>query len=98
MRVFVAGMLCLHLFLFINLRGRIEQGYPDFTAFYTAATLLRHGLGHQLYNPKIQYEAQESFAGNISSRRGPLPYIHPPFEALIFLPLTLLPSSDIRPL
>lgn len=93
-RVFVSGMLCLHLFLFINLRGRIEQGYPDFTAFYTAATLLRHGLGHQLYNPKIQYEAQESFAGNISSRRGPLPYIHPPFEALIFLPLTLLPYTQ----
>lgn len=87
-------MLCLHLFLFISLKGRIEQGYPDFTAFYGSGMLLRHGLGHQLYNSKVQYEAQERFAGNVSSRRGPLPYIHPPFEALIFLPLTLLPYTQ----
>src|SRR5208282_5954771 len=61
------------------------------TVFYTAATILRNGHGHQLYDARTQYEAQKSFTGEISSRRGPLPYIHPPFEALIFLPLTLLP-------
>jgi len=84
-------MLCLHLLFFINLRQRIERGYPDFTVFYTAATVLRNGLGHQLYDEQVQYEVQKKFAGQISSRHGPLPYIHPPFEALVFLPLTLLP-------
>jgi Glycosyltransferase family 87 len=90
-RLFVAGMLCLHLLFFAELRGRIERGYSDFTVFYTAATVLREGRGHQLYDASVQYAAQESFAGHISSRQGPLPYIHPPFEALVFLPLTLLP-------
>ena len=90
-RFFLAGMLCLHLLFFVNLRQRIARGYPDFTVFYTAATVLRDGLGHQLYDEQVQYEVQKNFAGQISSRRGPLPYIHPPFEALIFLPLTLLP-------
>jgi hypothetical protein len=93
-RIFVVGMLCLHLLFFINLRNRIKQGYPDFTIFYTAATILRDGHGHQLYDRKVQYEVQESFTGRLPSRRGPLPYNHPPFEALIFLPLTLLPYRE----
>jgi hypothetical protein len=90
-RIFIAGMLCLHLLFFVNLRKRIERGYPDFTVFYTAGTVLRDGLGHQLYDERVQYEVQKNFAGQISSRHGPLPYIHPPFEALIFWPLSRLP-------
>lgn len=89
-RIFIAGMLSLHLLFFVNLRERIQRGYPDFTIFYTAATVLRAGLGHQLYNVQVQYEVQKNFTGQLSSRHGPLPYNHPPFEALIFLPLTLL--------
>lgn len=91
LRIFIAGMLCLHLLFFINFWGRIKRGYPDFTVFYTAATILRDGLGHQLYDEHVQYEVQEKSVGQIVSRRGPLPYIHPPFEALIFLPLGWLP-------
>jgi len=89
--IFVAGVLCLHLLFFIHLRQRIQQSSPDFTVFYTGAEVLRDGLGHQLYDAHTQYEVQKSFAVQIPSRRGPLPYIHPPFEALVFLPLTLLP-------
>ncbi len=90
MRLFIAGILCLHLFVFINLRERIQQGYPDFTVYYTAATMLRAGLGHQLYDARVQYEVQKKSVGAIASRHGALPYIHPPFEALIFLPLSYL--------
>ncbi len=91
LRIFIAGMLCLHLLFFVNLRERIKRGYPDFTVFYTAATMLRNGLGHQLYDVHVQYEVQKTSVGQIPSRQGPLPYIHPPFEALIFLPLSWLP-------
>lgn len=85
-------MLCLHLLFFFNLRERILRGYPDFTVFYTAGTILREGLRHQLYDPHLQYRVQQEFTGGlIESRRGPLPYIHPPLEAVVFLPLTLLP-------
>lgn len=93
-RLFVAGVLCLHAFFFITLRERVQQGYPDFTVFYTAATVLRHGLGYHLYDVHVQDEIQKGFAGQIPSRHSPLPYIHPPFEALVFLPLTLLPYDQ----
>ncbi len=94
LRIFIAGMLCLHLLFFINLRERIKRGYPDFTVFYTAATILREGFGHQLYDEHVQYEVQKSSVGQIPSRHGPLPYIHPPFEALIFVPLSWLPYAQ----
>jgi hypothetical protein len=91
-RIFVVGMLCLHALFFIDLRERILRGYPDFTVFYTAGTILREGMRRQLYDPHIQYQVQQVFTGGlIESRRGPLPYIHPPLEAVVFLPLTLLP-------
>jgi hypothetical protein len=94
LRIFIAGMLCLHLLFFASVRERIKRGYPDFTVFYTAATMLREGLGHQLYDARVQYEVQKPFTGQIPSRLGPLPYIHPPFEALIFLPLSWLPYPE----
>lgn len=88
MRLFIAGMLCLHALFFIDLWPRIKRGYPDFVVYYTAATILRNGLGHQLYVLHVQSEVQKRFTGELPSRPGPLPYIHPPAEALIFVPLT----------
>lgn len=89
-RGLVAGILCLHLFLFISVRQRIARAYPDFTILYTAGKLLREGAGGQLYGPQAQLRVQEKLA-EIPHRRGPLPYNHPPFEGLIFVPLALLP-------
>jgi Glycosyltransferase family 87 len=90
-RVFVAGMLWLNLLFLVRDIEGIKRGYPDFTIFYTAGTILRQGLGHQLYDRKVQYAVQESFTGHIPFRQGPLPYNHPPFEAPLFVPLALLP-------
>ena len=56
--------------------------------------MLREGRGPQLYHPNAQLAVQAEFARNSDIRRGPLPYIHPPFEALFFLPLTLLPYAQ----
>jgi Glycosyltransferase family 87 len=84
----------LHLLFLATLSERIKRGYPDFSAFYTAGMILRHGLGHQLYSEQLQFEMQKSFAGHLSSGQRPLPYIHPPFEALIFVPLTLFGYLD----
>jgi hypothetical protein len=92
--LFIAGMLWLNLLLFLGLRDGIKRGYPDFTIFYTAGTILRQGLGHQLYSRSVQYAVQESFTGHIPFRLGPLPYNHPPFEAPIFVPLSLLPYQQ----
>jgi hypothetical protein len=93
LRILVAGMLCLHLLFFVTLRQRIQRGYPDFTVFYTGAKIVREGLSRRMYDADVQNQVQKEFTGNINSRRGPLPYIHPPFEALLFLPLTWLPYA-----
>lgn len=90
MRLFIVGMLCMHALFFIDLWPRIKRGYPDFVVYYTAATILRNGLGHELYVLRVQSEVQKRFTGELLSRPGPLPYIHPPAEALIFVPLTRL--------
>jgi len=92
--VLIAAMLWLNLLFFLDFRKGMQRGYTDFTVYYTGATILREGRGHEIYNRQVQYEVQEGFTGHIPFRRGPLPYIHPPFEALFFVPLTLLPYSQ----
>jgi len=87
-------MVGMHAFFLWNVRGRIAKADPDFTAFYTAGTLLREGRGDQIYNSRAQEEAQQAFATDSDIRQGPLPYIHPPYEALLFLPLTFLPYRE----
>src|SRR4029077_5561614 len=67
-----------------NTRVQMRQGYGDFASFYTAGTLVRRGLGAELYNPAAQWKVQQEFAAEVKTRRGPLPYIRPPFEALLF--------------
>lgn len=89
-RFFVVGMLTINLLFFAETLQGIKRGYPDFTVFYTAGKIVGAGHADELYNPKVQYEVQQTFAGNIPFRHGPLPYIHPPFEGVIFVPLTWL--------
>ena len=85
--VLIVGMLCIHGVLFWRARFLVRQGYPDFTIFYTAGKILREGLSHNLYDGALQYKVQQSFASGVRIRKGPLPYNHPAFEALIFEPL-----------
>jgi hypothetical protein len=86
----LGGMLVLHGLLFWNEWHSARQGYFDFTVFYTAGTIVRLGLSHGLYDRTLQYQVQHSFASEVQIRKGPLPYIHPPFEALLFVPLSVL--------
>ena len=67
-----------------NTRVEIRRGYSDFASFYTAGTLVRRGRGAELYNHKTQWNVQQEFASEVKIRQGPLPYIRPPFEALLF--------------
>ena len=92
---FFAGVLLLAM-TFSNLVsagklvGFLRNGYQDFTIFYAAARMVRSGQSHVLYSLSDQYHAQQEFAPNVPIRRAALPYNHPPFEALLFLPFTLL--------
>lgn len=89
--LFLAAMAALDFELAWNSRELLREGYPDFTIFYSAARIVRQGLGHRLYDDATQYRSQQEFASGVSIRRGALPYNHPPFEALIFIPFSFLP-------
>jgi hypothetical protein len=87
------GVLCLLGFavlngwVFWNLRDSILEGYGDFASFYPAAQMVRQGESARLYDPGLQREMQQQFPLSVRERRGPLPYVRPPFEALLFIPL-----------
>jgi len=81
-------------FLLWNARDMIRQGYGGFSAFYTAGKMLVSGHGRSLYNLHAQWELQRQFAPQVKIRSGPLPYVRPPFEAMLFAPFTLFSYSN----
>jgi len=84
-------MVAVHLIAAWNTRELVAKGYPDFTIFYSAGKMIRGGLAGRLYEEQAQYRTQREFASGVGIRMGALPYNHPPFEALIFVPLTFVP-------
>ena len=58
----------------------------DFPDFYCAARLLAEGHGQELYDGEVQRECQARYAGRVGTL-----YIHPPFEALLYLAVGWLP-------
>ena len=89
--IFLCGMLLIHSVLLWQVRDVIGKGYPDFTTFYMAGKMVRSGLGHDLYDLRAEWRVQQEFAPWVSIRQAALPYMHAPFEALLFVPFTLLP-------
>ena len=93
---FRSGVLCLVGFAALNawmiwqVHDSILQGYGDFASFYTAGRIVQSGQSPRLYDPVLQWKVQQEFASTVKIRRGPLPYVRPPFEALLFLPLAYL--------
>ena len=56
----------------------------DFSEFYAAGQIVRQGLGGRLYDLRLQAEMQLQVAALHAF------YVRPPFEALLFVPLTYL--------
>ena len=56
----------------------------DFSEFYAAGQMVRHGLGNSLYDMRVQAEFQLKVAPVHAF------YLRPPFEALLFVPFTYL--------
>jgi hypothetical protein len=86
--VYLCGMVAIHAGLFWQARELIRKGYPDFTIYYCAGTMVRRGWGHELYNSAAQFKVQQEFAPDVAIRLDALPYNHPSFEALFFVPFT----------
>ncbi len=85
---FLFGFVVVNLFMMWKVHEHSFQGYGDFASFYTAGKIVRSGQSMRLYDPGLQWSVQQQFASKVTIRLGPLPYIRPPFEALLFLPFT----------
>jgi hypothetical protein len=88
--IYFSGMIVINCFVFWRSADGIAIGLSDFASFYTAAEILRDGRGHQLYDLNVQETVQRSVMPEVVRERGGiLPYNHPAFEAIVFLPLTV---------
>jgi hypothetical protein len=81
------------LFIFISaLAAVVGPRFPlslqstDFPDFYCAARMLADGHAHQLYDAGVQRAYQSRYAARVGTL-----YIHPPFEALLYLVVAWLP-------
>ncbi len=74
-----SALVLLAIFL-ARIFPRMEKG-TDFPHFYAAGKIVLQGRGHALYDWRVQDEFLERYSGRIGTM-----YIHPPFEALIYLP------------
>jgi len=88
---FCLGMILLNLAVFWLSFDQAVSGLPDFRIFYTAGLMLRRGQGHVLYSDDLQLKTQREFTTLPSGVTSLLPYNHPPFEAILYVPLTYLP-------
>jgi len=84
------GTTLLHILVFWLAWSDVVAGRPDFSIFYTAGLMLRRGQGPELYDNRLQWQTQREFTSAMPARQGPLPYNHPPFEAVLCVPLTYL--------
>ena len=86
--VYFVAMIFLHGYVLWQARHSIPEGLPDFSGAYTAGRILRDGRGSQLYDDELQESIQRSFSARAIEKRGTiLPYIHLPYEALLYAPL-----------
>ena len=86
--LYLAGIVMIHGAVFWSVRESVRKGYSDFTIYYCAGTILRKGLGHQLYDNITQFKVRREFSPEVAIRLDALPYNHPPFEAAFFAPFT----------
>ena len=72
--------------LLVGSRSSASLRGTDFPDFYCAARMLAEGHGHELYDADVQREYQARYAGRVGTL-----YIHPPFEAVLYLSMVWLP-------
>lgn len=90
-RLVLALLLCVGIQIASawNSRREIALGYPDFAGFYAAGEIVDTGQGARLYDLGLQAQIE----GQATIRKitgGFLPFVHPPFFALLMAPLARL--------
>jgi hypothetical protein len=93
MRLAWSVLLVLVLSLFV-VRLVADGPYgKDYTNFLTSGRIMLAGQAANLYNLETQTEAQKPVAGPYVYEGGVLPFIYPPYVAIMFSPFALLPAD-----
>jgi hypothetical protein len=84
-------LLGVQLLAWIFFLPQSLHGHTSFRQLYTAGYMVRTGHSRELYD----YNAQKLFQDHLVSRESVLmPFIRPPFDALVFVPLSFLSYSS----
>ncbi len=81
----LAFTLATQMVLFVVASRATRPGSIDLRTFYAAGVILRSGQATRLYNDAYEDGVQRAAAGPL---RASLPFLYPPFAALLFVPLT----------
>src|SRR5439155_3961505 len=94
MGVFIPTLIVAYLILALSPQYRFLQGDSDFIIYYTGARLVKERQGPRLYDLDLQMRYQRDILNSLQSAvqfpDGLLPYNHPPFEVIYFLPFVSL--------
>lgn len=71
-----------------------QAEFEDYVAFYAAGELVREGHGADLYDTDIIAGKEHEVMGRPVGGTGSLGFFNPPFVALFFAPITLLPVEE----
>ena len=75
-----------------RLDGTVAQGqFEDYIAFYSAGALVLEGKGSEIYDIDVLAAKEHEIMGREVGGTGTLAFFNPPFVALFFAPLALLP-------
>jgi glycosyl transferase family 87 len=83
----LASLIFLSIVCHPGTKRYLLDGHFDFIIFYTAGEALKEGQAKRLYN----YETQKEIQRTLTGRPRPLPFNHPAYESLLFVPLAFLP-------
>src|SRR5229473_4539863 len=67
--------------------GALSHGHADFRQLYAAGYMVRTGHAGELYDIRAQQNFQDALVGNDERA---LPFIRPAYQALLFVPFSLL--------
>lgn len=85
-KTFVLLVFVLLVLVLAGVRFSADLRGSDFPDFYAAARMLVADHGDQLYDADVQHQYQARDTGRVGTL-----YIHPPFEAVLYLTVAWLP-------
>ena len=91
LKLYLAGLFIVQLATCLGFRSSIRSGAIDLRVYYTAGYMIRTGQTSLLYNLPAEKLLQNQL---IAPMPGAGAFFAPPFAALPFAPLSLLPYHD----